>query len=88
MFGVIIKMVMQLIVRELNFREDFCAIKKKSPKQKGKKKENAKGGKKGEEKKSLLNATEIGEALVQMLYSGVPKNIEINGEIGCLLSEK
>jgi len=69
-------------------REDFCAIKKKSPKQEGKKKENAKGGKKGSGKKSLLNAAEIGEPLVQLLYSGIRKNIEINGEIGCLLSEK
>jgi len=40
------------------------------------------------EKNSLLNAAEIGEPLVQLLYSGIQKNIEINQEIGCLLSEK
>jgi len=48
-----------------------------SPKQKGKKKENVEGGKKGSGKKSLLNAAEIGEALVQLLYLGIRKNIEI-----------
>jgi len=44
--------------------------------------------KKGVEKKSPLNAAEIAEALVKLLYLGILKNIEINGEIGCLLSEK
>jgi len=42
----------------------FLCNQKKGPKQKGKKKENAKGGKR-EPKKSLLNAAEIGVALVQ-----------------------
>jgi len=44
--------------------------------------------KKGVEKKLLLNAAEIEERLVQLLYSGIQKNIEINQEIGCLLTEK
>jgi len=41
----------------------FLCNQKKSPKQKRRKKENAKGGKKGVEKKSLLNAAEIGEPI-------------------------
>jgi len=66
----------------------FLCNQKKSPKQKGKKKENAKGGKKGSEKKLLLNADESGEALVKLPYSRIWENIEINGENGCLMSEK
>jgi len=38
--------------------------------------------------KSCLNAAEIGEPLMQLLYSGRQKSVEINQEIGCLLSEK
>jgi len=67
----------------------FLCNQKKCPKQKGKKKENAKGGKKGSgKKKLLLNEAEIEEWLVQLLYSGIRKSIEINQEIGCLLTEK
>jgi len=68
-------------------REDFCAIKR-FQNRKGRKKKMPRVEKKGVEKKSLLNAAEIGEALVQLLYSGILKNIERNGKIGCLLSEK
>jgi len=43
----------------------FLFNRKKSPKQKRKKKENAKGGKKGSgKKKSLLNGAESGETAV------------------------
>jgi len=35
----------------------------------------------GEEKKSLMNAAESGEALVKLPYLGIWKNIEINWEI-------
>jgi len=69
-------------------REDFCAIKKRVQNRKERKKKMPRVVKKGVEKKLLLNAAEIGEALVQLLYSGIRKNIEINQEIGCLLTEK
>jgi len=49
-------------------REDFCASEKRVQNRKGRKKKKPRVVKKGVEKKSLLNATEIGEALVKLLY--------------------
>jgi len=61
---------------------------KKASKTEREEKRRCKGGKKGSGKKLLLNAAEIEERLVQLLYSGIQKNIEINREIVCLLTEK
>jgi len=58
-------------VRRCLIERGFLCNQKKSPKQNGKEKENVKGGKKGSGKKSLLNAAEIGEAVVQLLYLGI-----------------
>jgi len=49
-------------------REDFCAIEKRVQNRKGRKKKMPRVVKKGVEKKSLLNAGESGEALVQLWY--------------------
>jgi len=48
---------------------------KKSPKQKGNKKERPRVVKKGVEKKSLLNAAESGEALVKLPYLHIQKTL-------------
>jgi len=56
-------------------REDFCPIKRVQNR-KGRKKKMPRVVKSEvkKKKKSLLNAAEIGEALVQLLYLGIQKN--------------
>jgi len=52
-------------------REDFCAIKKRVQNRKGRKKKIPRVVKKGVGKKSLLNAAEIGDALMKLPYLGI-----------------